>query len=70
MNIEIGDKVRVINYKEPDDQTQYTVLSFCEAVGIQQVRIKHPTVPGVFTIPIIDVVEVFSENRISNRDKK
>ena len=66
MNIDIGDKVRVINYKEPNDQTQYTVLSFCEAVGIQQVRIKHPTVPGVFTIPITDVVEVIDETRNSD----
>ena len=66
MNIEIGDKVRVINYKEPDDQTQYTVLSFCETVGIQQVRVKHPTVPGVFTIPITDIVEVLDGTRISN----
>ena len=66
MNIEIGDKVRVINYKEPDDQTQYTVLSFCEGAGVPQVRIKHPSVPGVFTIPIASVVEVFSEDRISS----
>ncbi len=66
MNIEIGDKVRVINYKEPDDQTQWTVLSFCEAVGIQQVRIKHPTVPGVYTIPIDSVIEVINETRITD----
>ena len=68
MNMKIGDKVRVINYKEPDDQTQWTVLSFCEAVGIQQVRIKHPTVPGVYTIPISSVVEVINETRVSNKD--
>jgi hypothetical protein len=66
MNVKIGDKVRVKNYKEPNDPTAYVVKGFSEGAGIPMVHVKHPTVPGIFTVPIKSIVEVLDAARISD----
>ena len=59
--MKIGDKVKLKNNDESTDQKLWKVLGFYEACGVDFVKLKHPTIRGVFSFPKSTVLEVVCE---------
>ena len=54
-----GDKVKIKNYKVPDQPMVFTVLE----VDGQSVKLKHPEVSGYFVFDKDSVIEVIKKNK-------
>jgi len=64
MNIKIGDKIKLKCYRGNKEYVYYTVvdLPFIDPkTKLPLVKTKAPDVPGHFTIPVVNIIEVISE---------
>ena len=59
--MKIGDKVKLKNNDGSTDQKLWKVLDFYKVCGVDFVKLKHPTIGGIFSFPKNIVVEVICE---------
>ena len=65
-NIKVGDKIKLKCYRGNKEYVYYTVvdLPFIDPkTKLPLVKTKAPDVPGHFTIPVVKIIEVISEDR-------
>ena len=55
--MKIGDYVRFRNNEDEIDETLWEIVGFFTGNSFDWVRIKHPTIGGIFTFLKDDIVE-------------